>query len=284
MKITAEFKENREFEQKLRETYTEKVCDIIIEWIEEGLSYVLKKSAVDNLFFLGLVDRNDNTIEYTEDELTLEDIISRITKEMEYALDENGTESRDIIEEEYKLLKETLEGKNKLEYIYTVFKVYETLNDTISTNFNIFKSKKDALKFFHEFKDNHIKDFRLDKSDYGYDKELETFYTHRGMEDLVLYLTEHPVSKIDDNTFYIVALGIKEVDEYLQGNITIFESKEEAESLFDKEVHRFIEYNGLNEDDYFLSNYHKTFSMRYDLDIENGEKSDFCVDIIEKRF
>lgn len=54
---------------------------------------------------------------------------------MEYALDENGTESRNIIEEEYKLLKETLEEKNELEYIYTVFKVYETLNNTISTNY-----------------------------------------------------------------------------------------------------------------------------------------------------
>lgn len=74
------------------------------------------------------------------------------------------------------------------------------------------------------------------------------------------------------------------IQEYLQGNITVFETEEEAKSLFNKEVDNFIEYNELSGDDYFLSSEKGAFSMRYDLDIENGEKSDLCVDIVKTSF
>ena len=170
-------------------------------------------------------------------------------------------------------------NNNKNQCIYTVFEVYERIGDTISTDCNVFKTEEKALNFFNEFMENHIKDFRLDDSDYGYDEDTKCFYTNRGMEDIVLYLSEHEVSNIENTTFSIVIEGIKEVDEYLQGNVTVFENKDDANSFFNKEIDKFIDNNDLDEDDYYLDDYYKTFSMKYDLDIEDGEKSDYCIDI-----
>ena len=106
MKTISMFKENEVFERSLRANYSTEVCDIVIEWAEEALAYVFKETSDKNLFKLGIVDRNDSSIEYTDDTVSLEDIIRRIITEMEYALD--GTESKDIIEEEIRILSEAL--------------------------------------------------------------------------------------------------------------------------------------------------------------------------------
>ena len=106
MKLLSQIKENEVFERSLRENYSNEVCDIVIEWTEEALAYVFKETSDENLFVLGVVNRDNNTIEYTEEEFTLDDIITRVISEMEYALD--GTESRDIIEKELKIVSEAL--------------------------------------------------------------------------------------------------------------------------------------------------------------------------------
>ena len=43
MKLTSKFKENEVFERTLRNAYSEEICDIVIEWIEEALAYVFNK-------------------------------------------------------------------------------------------------------------------------------------------------------------------------------------------------------------------------------------------------
>lgn len=106
MRLTSEFKENEVFERTLRNTYSEEVCDIVIEWTEEALAYVFNKTSNNNTFALGRVNRDDKTIEYTREELTLEEIIHSVMNEMEIALDD--TESRETIEEELKVLSEAL--------------------------------------------------------------------------------------------------------------------------------------------------------------------------------
>lgn len=173
---------------------------------------------------------------------------------------------------------------NKNQSIYTVLKVYEILNDTISTDCEVFKTEEEALNFFNTFKENHIKNFKLSESDYGYEEDIKCFYTHRGLEDLVLYLNKHDVNNIENTTFYIAVEGIKEVNEYLQGCVTVFENKDDSSNFFTKEVNKFINLNNLSEDDYTLSDYHKIFSMKYDLNIEEGKKSDYCIDIFTKKF
>ena len=106
MKLTSKFKENEVFERTLRNAYSEEICDIVIEWIEEALAYVFNKISNDDTFALGRVNRDDKTIEYTGEELTLEEIIHSVMDEMEIALD--GTESRETIEEELRVLSEAL--------------------------------------------------------------------------------------------------------------------------------------------------------------------------------
>ncbi|MBQ8997075.1 MAG: hypothetical protein IJ086_07430 [Clostridium sp.] len=106
MKLISKFKENEMFEKSLREKYSNEVCDVVMEWTEDALSYVFKATSDKTLFRLGLVDRDDNSIDYMEDMLTLEDIICRVISEMEYALD--GTENKDIIEDEIRILSEAL--------------------------------------------------------------------------------------------------------------------------------------------------------------------------------
>lgn len=105
MKLTREFKENEVLERTLRNTYSKEVCNIVIEWIEEALSYVFNKTSNGDTFVLGRINRDDKTIEYTGEELTLEDIIHCVINEMEIALD--GTESRETIEE-LRVLSEVL--------------------------------------------------------------------------------------------------------------------------------------------------------------------------------
>lgn len=106
MKHLTEFKENEVFERTLRNNYSEEVSDIILEWTEEALAYVFKGISDKDLFVLGMINRDDNTIEYTDEEYTVQDIIQRVITEMEYALD--GTENRELIEEEIKILSEAL--------------------------------------------------------------------------------------------------------------------------------------------------------------------------------
>ena len=78
----------------------------MIEWTEEALAYVFNKTSNNNTFALGRVNRDDKTIEYTREELTLEEIIRSVMDEMEMALD--GTESRETIEQELRVLSEAL--------------------------------------------------------------------------------------------------------------------------------------------------------------------------------
>ena len=106
MELVAMFKENEMFERSLREKYSDEVCDIVMDWTEYALAYAFKATSDKNLFRLGLVNRDDSSIEYTEDTLSLEDIISRVISEMEYALD--GTENKDLIEDEIRILSQAL--------------------------------------------------------------------------------------------------------------------------------------------------------------------------------
>lgn len=106
MKQIVEFKENEVFERTLRNNYSEKVSDIVLEWTEEALAYVFKKISDKDLFVLGTINRDDNSIEYIDEEYTVQDVIRRVIIEMEYALD--GTENRELIEEEIKILSEAL--------------------------------------------------------------------------------------------------------------------------------------------------------------------------------
>ena len=78
----------------------------MIEWTEEALAYVFNKTSNNNTFALGRVNRDDKTIEYTREELTLEEIIRSVMDEMEMALD--GTESRETIDQELSVLSEAL--------------------------------------------------------------------------------------------------------------------------------------------------------------------------------
>ena len=106
MKQIVEFKENEVFERTLRNNYSEEVSDIVLEWTEEALAYVFKKISDKDLFVLGTINRDDNSIEYIDEEYTVQDVIRRVIIEMEYALD--GTENRELIEEEIKILSEAL--------------------------------------------------------------------------------------------------------------------------------------------------------------------------------
>lgn len=63
MKLTSKFKENEVFEKTLRNTYSEEVCNIVIEWIDEALRYVFKETDTRELFLLGRVDTNTGEIE-----------------------------------------------------------------------------------------------------------------------------------------------------------------------------------------------------------------------------
>ena len=106
MKQIVEFKENEVFERTLRNNYSEEVSDIVLEWTEEALAYVFKKISDKDLFVLGTINRDDNSIEYIDEEYTVQDVIRRVITEMEYALD--GTENKELIEEEIKILSEAL--------------------------------------------------------------------------------------------------------------------------------------------------------------------------------
>lgn len=108
MKLITNYKENECFEKKLKEKYPENISTIIMEWLEDGLAYVMKETSNENIFILGNIDRNNGSIEYTENEYTIEDVIGCIISEMEFALDDNGSESRETIQEEYDLLNKVI--------------------------------------------------------------------------------------------------------------------------------------------------------------------------------
>ena len=106
MKQIAVYKENEVFERALRSKYSEEVSDIVLEWTEEALSYVYKDTADKDIFLLGMINRDDKTIELTDKEYSVQDVIQRVITEMEYALD--GTENRKLLEEEIQILSEAL--------------------------------------------------------------------------------------------------------------------------------------------------------------------------------
>lgn len=108
MKLTSEFKENEAFERVLRNTYPEQVCDIVIEWTDEALRYVFKESDKAGKFILGRVHSETEEIEYSDELYDCMDIISRVINEMEYALDDEGNESRECIERELRVLSMAL--------------------------------------------------------------------------------------------------------------------------------------------------------------------------------
>ena len=108
MKLTCQHKENKIFETKLREKYSEEISNIVIDWLEDGLSYVMKETSNEDIFILGYMDRNDESIEYNEEEYSIEDAIGRIIPEIEMVLDDQGTESREIVQKEYDLLNKAI--------------------------------------------------------------------------------------------------------------------------------------------------------------------------------
>ena len=108
MKLTSKFKENEVFEKTLRNTYSEEVCNIVIEWIDEALRYVFKETDIRELFLLGRVDTNTGEIEYSNEDYYLEEVLTRVMKEMQYAIDDEDNESREDIKEEFRILSEAL--------------------------------------------------------------------------------------------------------------------------------------------------------------------------------
>lgn len=108
MKLTSKFKENEVFEKTLRNTYSEEVCNIVIEWIDEALRYVFKETDTRELFLLGRVDANTGEIEYSNEDYYLEEVLTRVMKEMQYAIDDEDNESREDIKEEFRILSEAL--------------------------------------------------------------------------------------------------------------------------------------------------------------------------------
>lgn len=108
MKLTSKFKENEVFEKTLRNTYSEEVCNIVIEWIDEALRYVFKETDTRELFLLGRVDTNTGEIEYSNEDYYLEEVLTRVMKEMQYAIDDEDNESREDIKEEFRILSEAL--------------------------------------------------------------------------------------------------------------------------------------------------------------------------------
>ena len=108
MQLTSEFKENEIFERALRSVYPKQVCDIVIEWKEEALSYVFKESDIYGTFILGRVNRETREIEYSNELYDCVDVITSVMNEMEYAIDDNGTDSRESIEEELRVLSKVL--------------------------------------------------------------------------------------------------------------------------------------------------------------------------------
>ena len=108
MILTSKFKDNEVFERTLRNTYSEEVCNIVIEWIDEALRYVFKETDTRELFLLGRVDANTGEIEYSNEDYYLEEVLTRVMKEMQYAIDDKDNESREDIIEEFKILSEVL--------------------------------------------------------------------------------------------------------------------------------------------------------------------------------
>lgn len=108
MNLISEFKENELFEKTLRSIYPENICNIVIEWTDEALRYIFKKTEKKNAFKLGRFNTITKEIEYSNEFYTCEEVINRVIREMEYALDDKGNESRDIIEEELKTLSAAL--------------------------------------------------------------------------------------------------------------------------------------------------------------------------------
>ena len=108
MILTSKFKDNEVFERTLRNTYSEEVCNIVIEWIDEALRYVFKETDTRELFLLGRVDANTGEIEYSNEDYYLEEVLTRVMKEMQYAIDDEDNESREDIIEEFKILSEVL--------------------------------------------------------------------------------------------------------------------------------------------------------------------------------
>lgn len=108
MKLTSKFKENEVFEKDLRNSYPENVCDIIIDWVEEALRYVFKKSNVDGQYILGEIDLNTEKIKFSNIKYSYVDIFECVMDEMQHAIDDEDNESREDIKEELRALSEAL--------------------------------------------------------------------------------------------------------------------------------------------------------------------------------
>ena len=106
MNIKSEFKENETFEKILRNTYPKQICDTIIDWTNNALKYIFKKSDINGKFIKGRVNWITKEIEYSNDLCSFEDIIIKVINEMELALDDN--DNKENIEKELKMLYEIL--------------------------------------------------------------------------------------------------------------------------------------------------------------------------------
>lgn len=106
MELICQFKENEKLERSLRSNYSNEVSEVVIEWCEECLFYVFKETSDEKLFRLGLIDKEDRTIKYNNEILSLEEILHLIIKDMEKSLD--STDSWDIVEDELKMLLNAL--------------------------------------------------------------------------------------------------------------------------------------------------------------------------------
>lgn len=114
MILTTTIKENEGFEKVLRSEYDKDVCDIVIEWVDEALKYKLIETDKENLFLLDRINANPDVVTYldiktdNEEYCTCEEVISRVIEEMQDALDDEGNESREDIEEELRVLSRAL--------------------------------------------------------------------------------------------------------------------------------------------------------------------------------
>lgn len=105
-KLISELKGNKEFEVALRKKYSEEACDIIIEWIEEALRYVLRPTDKEGTFELGRYNSSEEEITYTNEFLTFDNVFACVMNEMQVALEDDCNESRATIEEKFNILSE----------------------------------------------------------------------------------------------------------------------------------------------------------------------------------
>lgn len=86
MELICKYKENKFFEKKLRERYSEDISGIIIKWLECDLFYIMKETSNKNIFILGKINEFSGDIKYTEKRYTIEDVMCRLIYEMDYTI------------------------------------------------------------------------------------------------------------------------------------------------------------------------------------------------------